>query len=50
MEVTRGGSSDAENVEGRLGIKWGQIIKDMRMEVKLGRWSRHPMPKMLKAS
>ena len=36
---------DTENVQGQLGVKWGQILKDM--EVKLvGR----PMPKMLKAS
>ena len=44
-------SSDAENVEGLLGViqgQMGQIFKDSRMEVKLGGWSRRLMPKMLK--
>ena len=43
-------SSDAKNVEGQLGVKWGQILKDGRMEVKLGGCSRRPMPKMVKDS
>ena len=38
-------SSDAENVEGQLGVIWGKIPKDSRMEVKLGRWSRRPVSK-----
>ena len=36
---------------GSSEVKWGQIIRDSRMEVKLGRssrTSRHPMPKILK--
>ena len=50
-------SYDAENVEGQLGIirsqmgsNGGPILTKSRMEVKLGGWSRHPMPKMLKVS
>ena len=41
-------SSDAENVEGQLGVIQGQILTDSRMEVKLGGWSRRLMPNMLK--
>ena len=43
-------SSEAENVEGHLGVIQGQILTDSRTEVKLGGWSRRPMPKMLKVS
>ena len=43
-------SSDADNVEGRLRVKWGQILKDSRIEVKRGGWNRRPMPKILKVS
>ena len=43
-------SSDAENVEGKLGVKCCQIFKDMCMEVKVDGWSRRQMPKMLMAS
>ena len=46
-------SSEAENVEGRLGVilgQRGQIQTDSRMEVKLGGWSRRPMRKLLKVS
>ena len=40
-------SSDAENVEGQLGVIWGQILTDSCMEVKLGGWNRRPMPTIL---
>ena len=43
-------SSDAENVDGQLGVIWGQILKESRMEVKLDGWSHRPMPKMLMVS
>ena len=43
-------SSDAENVECQLGVKWGQILTDSHMKAKLGGWNRYPMPKMLKVS
>ena len=33
-------SSDPENVEGPLGIKWSQILTDSGMEVRLGGWGR----------
>ena len=36
--------------KGSPKVKWGQILIDSRMEVKLGGWSRRPMPKMLKVS
>ena len=41
-------SSDAENVEGQLGVIQGQILTDSRTESKFGGWSRRLMPKMLK--
>ena len=41
-------SSDAENVEGHLGVIQGQILTDSRMKAKLGGWIRRPKPKMLK--
>ena len=38
---------------GQLGsskVKWGQILTDNRMEVKLGGWNRPAMSKMLNVS
>ena len=36
--------------QGPSKVKWGQILTDSRIEVKLGGWSCLPMPKMLKVS
>ena len=36
--------------QGFSKIKWGQILIDSHMEVKLGGWGRRLMPKMLKVS
>ena len=42
-------SSDAENVEGQLGViqgQMGQILEDILTEVKLGGWGRLQIWKM----
>ena len=39
-----------ERGERNLSVKWGHIQTESRMEAKLGRWSRRPMPKMLKVN
>ena len=39
---------DAMTERGHPRSNGGQILIDSRMEVKLGGWSRRPMPKMLK--
>ena len=41
-------SLNASATRCREGFFQGQILIDSRMEVKLGGWNRHQMPKMLK--